>query len=284
MGHRYENFLTVHKLEEYVAHFAVLGVARFERDLLDVTDAQLSIGDGATRVEDLDRRRFDKAARQLRRRLMEEPGEDQASADRHHILSKRNEAPAGARRARERFRREIRAVRRVSGRQRRRRRTASSYYPFSLRVSSRGCFPAREFSFSPNEAADAMYHHARGNTSGANESASEGSVARRECRRRGVHTDIIIPILPVTSRFRVRTHTSARTRVHGVRNAVPRNAFELARRPTRRAPSPSLFAFSKKAPRVSPGVPRHDAPGGGLARASASTMSRSNTPGFARRR
>ena len=88
MGHRYENFLTVHKLEEYVAHFAVLGVA-FERDLLDVTDAQLTLMTERHGLKILDRRRFDKAARQLRRRLMEEPGEDQASADRHHILIKK---------------------------------------------------------------------------------------------------------------------------------------------------------------------------------------------------
>lgn len=88
MGHRYENFLTVHKLEEYVAHFAVLGVA-FERDLLDVTDAQLTLMTERHGLKILDRRRFDKAARQLRRRLMEEPGEDQASADRHHILVKK---------------------------------------------------------------------------------------------------------------------------------------------------------------------------------------------------
>ena len=105
MGHRYENFLTVHKLEEYVAHFAVLGVA-FERDLLDVTDAQLTALTERHGLKILDRRRFDKAARQLRRNSAEEPGRTRRARTGTTYSSKRNDR-AGARRARERFRREI---------------------------------------------------------------------------------------------------------------------------------------------------------------------------------
>ena len=63
-GARHEQFLAEHKLDEYECLFASLGVA-FERDLLDVTEAQLDSDGGAPRVEDSRRRRFDKAARAL---------------------------------------------------------------------------------------------------------------------------------------------------------------------------------------------------------------------------
>jgi hypothetical protein len=42
MGKRFEQFLLDHKLEDYADHFSMLGCA-FERDLLDITDAQLSL-------------------------------------------------------------------------------------------------------------------------------------------------------------------------------------------------------------------------------------------------
>jgi len=82
MGARHEQFLAEHKLDEYECLFASLGVA-FERDLLDVTEAQLDLMEEHHGLKILDRRRFDKAARALRRRLLEDAGEDQASAERH---------------------------------------------------------------------------------------------------------------------------------------------------------------------------------------------------------
>ena len=58
-GGQVRSFLHAHRLDDYCAHFRVLGVA-FERDLLDITDAQLTLmverhgprsstGDGSTR-------------------------------------------------------------------------------------------------------------------------------------------------------------------------------------------------------------------------------------------
>ena len=69
MGDKFESFLHAHRLDDYCAHFRVLGVA-FERDLLDITDAQLTLMVERHGLKILDRRRFDKAMVLLRRKLM----------------------------------------------------------------------------------------------------------------------------------------------------------------------------------------------------------------------
>ena len=56
MGDKFESFLHAHRLDDYVAHFRVLGVA-FERDLLDITDAQLTLMVERHGLKILDRRR-----------------------------------------------------------------------------------------------------------------------------------------------------------------------------------------------------------------------------------
>ena len=56
MGDKFESFLHAHRLNDYVAHFRVLGVA-FERDLLDITDAQLTLMVERHGLKILDRRR-----------------------------------------------------------------------------------------------------------------------------------------------------------------------------------------------------------------------------------
>lgn len=96
MGPRFEAFMHDHKLDDYTAHFRMLGVA-FERDLVDITDGQLTLLQDRHGLKVLDRRRFDKAVTGLRRRL-DSGGqdEDQDSAERHHIRPKKEDGAAQA--------------------------------------------------------------------------------------------------------------------------------------------------------------------------------------------
>jgi hypothetical protein len=68
MGCRFEEFLKQHKLEEYVKHFGLLGCA-FERDLLDITEKQLTLLVDRHGLKILDKRRYIKALAMLRRKL-----------------------------------------------------------------------------------------------------------------------------------------------------------------------------------------------------------------------
>ena len=94
MGDKFESFLRAHRLDDYCAHFRVLGVA-FERDLLDITDAQLTLMVERHGLKILDRRRFDKAMVTLRRKLAgpRSPGEGEESGageeERHPIRVKK---------------------------------------------------------------------------------------------------------------------------------------------------------------------------------------------------
>ena len=94
MGDKFESFLHAHRLDDYCAHFRVLGVA-FERDLLDITDAQLTLMVERHGLKILDRRRFDKAMVTLRRKLAgpRSPGEGEESGageeERHPIRVKK---------------------------------------------------------------------------------------------------------------------------------------------------------------------------------------------------
>lgn len=94
MGIRFEGFMEMQRLEEYVPHFRMLGVA-FERDLLDVTHAQLDLMVERHGLKILDRRRFDKAVVGLRRRLMVQE-DDQDSEERHPIRMKKEDGSAGS--------------------------------------------------------------------------------------------------------------------------------------------------------------------------------------------
>ena len=91
---RLESFLRANRLDDYCAHFRVLGVA-FERDLLDITDAQLTLMVERHGLKILDRRRFDKAMVTLRRKLAgpRSPGEGEESGageeERHPIRVKK---------------------------------------------------------------------------------------------------------------------------------------------------------------------------------------------------
>lgn len=95
MGDKFESFLHAHRLDDYVAHFRVLGVA-FERDLLDITDAQLTLMVERHGLKILDRRRFDKAMVALRRKLAghHPPGEESGAGEeeRHPIRVKKEHA------------------------------------------------------------------------------------------------------------------------------------------------------------------------------------------------
>ena len=99
MGERYEAFLKQHKLEEYIHHFGVLGVA-FERDLLDITEQQLELMVDRHGLKILDRRRFSKALVSLRRRLCSEADPSisdshaRSGSERHHVRVKREHAHA----------------------------------------------------------------------------------------------------------------------------------------------------------------------------------------------
>jgi hypothetical protein len=63
-----KQFLKQHKLEEYVKHFGLLGCA-FERDLLDITEKQLTLLVDRHGLKILDKRRYIKALAMLRRKL-----------------------------------------------------------------------------------------------------------------------------------------------------------------------------------------------------------------------
>jgi len=91
MGANFECFLRTHRLEDYASHFRMLGVA-FERDLLDITDTQLTLMVERHGLRILDRRRFDKAVVGLRRRLLDCPrDEDQGSAERPPVRIKKED-------------------------------------------------------------------------------------------------------------------------------------------------------------------------------------------------
>lgn len=98
MGDKFESFLHAHRLDDYCAHFRVLGVA-FERDLLDITDAQLTLMVERHGLKILDRRRFDKAMVLLRRKLAgpHPPGEESGAGEeeRHPIRVKKERGGAG---------------------------------------------------------------------------------------------------------------------------------------------------------------------------------------------
>jgi len=99
MGCRFEEFLKQHKLEEYVKHFGLLGCA-FERDLLDITEKQLTLLVDRHGLKILDKRRYIKALAMLRRKLSDleqDPSRSDSHArsgsEHHHVRVKREHQP-----------------------------------------------------------------------------------------------------------------------------------------------------------------------------------------------